>query len=50
MVNPHGIGLRDVDPQADRTYQHDKTVRICLHICEFVREEAYVVPGSPDVW
>ena len=42
MVDYHGLGLRDVDLQADRACQHDKTVRFCLHISEFVREEAYV--------
>ena len=42
MVDCHGI-LRDVDLQADRAYQHDKTVRLRLRISEFVREEAYVL-------
>ena len=43
MVDSRGVALRDVDLQADRACQHDKTVRVCLHISEFVREEAYVV-------
>ena len=32
-----------VDIQVDRACQHDKTVHLCLHISEFVREGAYVV-------
>ena len=43
MVESHILGLRDVGLQADRACQHDKAVRLYLHISAFVREEAYVV-------
>ena len=46
MFDSYGIGLRDVDLQADKACQHDKRVRLCLHISEFMTEEVLQMSGK----